>query len=577
MLIPDNLTSFDSNGELIMYNKFKNDPVASKYIVLHSLFTGYHLKSISGEADFLVMVPGQGIFFLEIKHGRVKREGGYWHFTNRLGRVSVSSKGPFRQVSDTMHSVRDYILKKLPNDKNVHNRFSKILFGYGVVFTSMEEMPDFGTEGQPWQVLNRHSIIQPVHNCIKQLSDGWHHNNRGKTWYDGALARPSENDCQRMLEIIRGDFDTDYSLLNRTVDHEYLIEEFTREQFKILDFVNYNERAVITGDAGTGKTLMALEIAGREFRKGKNICLICYNQKLGKKLQERVRLLAESTGQDFYAGSLHSFLLKSTGLAVPAEPDQDFFSEVLPFEFLLSNEDISEQEKYDLIIVDEFQDLTDPSYLEIFNTVLKGGLKSGKWIFFGDFCKQAIYSENASEVFTRLHELTGFIKFPPLTINCRNTRRIAIQNTLMSGSSFPELRSNNITGDKIFTAFPSANKVNKEIAALIEKLNADGIPPEKITILSPRKLEHTGLVNSGPVMQFINQYPENFSTIHAFKGLENTVIILTGFDELTSELSQKLLYVAISRARVKLFIVMTQQMKGQYEQLIAFNSTKITR
>jgi hypothetical protein len=38
-----------------------------------------------GEIDFLVLAPKLGVFALEVKGGRVRREDGVWYFTNRYG------------------------------------------------------------------------------------------------------------------------------------------------------------------------------------------------------------------------------------------------------------------------------------------------------------------------------------------------------------------------------------------------------------------------------------------------------------------------------------------------------------
>lgn len=575
MLIPDNLTQFDSAGERLLYNKFKNDISASGYYILHSLFTNHHLKSVSGEADFLVLAPGEGIFVLEVKHGRVKREGGYWEYTNRFGRVTRSPKGPFRQVSDTMHSIRDYIINRLSKNPSLQQRFSRILFGNGVVFTGLEEMPDIGSEGFDWQVLTRKMLPKPIAGYIRQLSQGWHQHNLGQTWYDSQEVRPAENDCLKLLELLRGDFDVNYALLNKTIDTENLIENFTREQFGVLDFVTYNDRALITGDAGTGKTLMALELMSRALRNGKRVCLLCFNQKLGRNLHEKVALLAESSGTEYYAGSLHSLMLRSTGMEVPAEAGPEFFNEELPFEFLLRREGETAPIKYDALIVDEFQDLTNPYYKDIFDTLLENGLKNGEWVFFADFCKQAIYMDNAEQVVDSLHQTAGFVKFPPLQINCRNTRKIARQNTLMSGARLPELRAGALEGDGVETLFPARKKINGEISRILGELTAEGIPAKKITILSPRKYDHHDFTDAPAIGKHISSHVNAFSTIHAFKGLENAIIIIAGFDELISEASQRLLYVAISRACTKLYIILDHHLQQEYHRLIQSNHNQI--
>jgi hypothetical protein len=577
MIIPDNLTQFDSNGERIIYYKFKVDPQAEHYYVLHSLFTNFHLKSISGELDFLVLAPGQGIFALEIKHGRVKRENGLWYFTNRFGKTSSSAKGPFRQVSDTMHSIRDYVLRAVEKKPGLYQRYARILFGNGVVFTGEDEQPNFGPEGHTWQVLTRDTLALPISAYIAQLSAGWHGVNKSKNWYDANLSKPTDAECRHILAILRGDFLIDYSPLNQILDGEFLIESFTREQFKLLDFVRFNDRALIEGEAGTGKTLMALELARRSMTDGKRIALFCFNNKLGKRLAGDMDQLAVGSEVAYFAGSLHTFLIKNTDMVVPENPDNQFFVEVLPFEFLLANESIPASEQFDVLIVDEAQDLIHPYYMEVFNVILRNGIKNGKWIFFGDFCNQSIYNKDAESMLASLSGQTSFVKFPPLKINCRNTKRITIHNTLLSGSSPPEFLSSALEGESPTTEFPAVSHVRNRIEILIQALMQKGIPREKIMILSPKSLTNSGLTASDFLHSFIGDDGKAFSTIQSFKGLENTVIILTGFDELLSDDAQRLLYVGISRARLHLYLIFNKTVESQFSTLINKNSAKLQK
>ena len=78
-LIPDNIEHFNSLGEKILYLKFKNENPQTDCFVLHSVFTNFHFKNISGELDFLVLAPGHGVFAIEVKHGGVSRKDGTWH------------------------------------------------------------------------------------------------------------------------------------------------------------------------------------------------------------------------------------------------------------------------------------------------------------------------------------------------------------------------------------------------------------------------------------------------------------------------------------------------------------------
>ena len=576
MLIPDNIVDFESIGEKLLYLKFKNDGSTKNFYVLHSLFTNYHLKNISGELDFLVLAPELGIFAIEVKHGRVWRTGGTWNFQKKDGSVTTKNKSPFAQVDGTINSIRSFILKKLENNKNEQSRFSKILFGTGIAFTSMNEFVDFAPEGHSWQIFTRPSLQIPIVYYIDSLSKGWHNENKEKYFYDVNLSRPTKNDCKRIIQILRGDFDIDYSEINKISDNESLIEEYTKEQFSLLDFANYNNKCLIQGDAGTGKTIMALELARRNILNEKKIAFFCFNNKLGTKLHKSLKELLTNNDKKIYVGTLHSFLSLGTQLKYPEEKEKinNFYNEILPLDFLLRNDESHEDEKYDLIIIDESQDLLTANYLEVFDSILKGGIKNGNWVFFGDFSNQAIYLNNPHEALELLSSRTEFTKFPTLKINCRNTQRIALQNTLLTGIEIPEFTSRTIEGDEIVNMFPAKNKQQQCIEGVILSLEKKGIPLNEITLLSPKRLENTYLWES-PYLNKKFSFGLSFHTIHSFKGLENTFIILFDFDEISSVEAQRLLYVGISRAKQKLYLILENNLEKEYQGLIAKNINKI--
>lgn len=94
-----------SSAERKIFEWFQNAPGTDKWIVLHSLGITTHNKVIYGETDFLVLAPQLGIFALEVKGGRVKRENGIWYFTNRYGKTNSKVRGPFEQAKDGIDKV----------------------------------------------------------------------------------------------------------------------------------------------------------------------------------------------------------------------------------------------------------------------------------------------------------------------------------------------------------------------------------------------------------------------------------------------------------------------------------------
>ena len=67
-----------------------------------------------------------------------------------------------------------------------------------------------------------------------------------------------------------------------------------------------------------------------------------------------------------------------------------------------------EDQKLDFLILDEAQDLINPNFLEVFDSILKEGIRNGKWIMFGDFSNQAIYADDSLKIFELLNSYTSF-------------------------------------------------------------------------------------------------------------------------------------------------------------------------
>jgi superfamily II DNA or RNA helicase len=62
----------------------------------------------------------------------------------------------------------------------------------------------------------------------------------------------------------------------------------TENQYEILDNLDGNQRLLITGGAGTGKTLLAIEAAKRLSAQGLRVLVTCFNQPLGVHLAGRL-------------------------------------------------------------------------------------------------------------------------------------------------------------------------------------------------------------------------------------------------------------------------------------------------
>lgn len=95
----------NSSAERRIFEWFQNSPQTDDWIVLHSLGISTHNKVIYGETDFFILAPRMGLFALEVKGGRVRREDGIWYFTNKYGKTNSKVRGPFDQAKDGAFSI----------------------------------------------------------------------------------------------------------------------------------------------------------------------------------------------------------------------------------------------------------------------------------------------------------------------------------------------------------------------------------------------------------------------------------------------------------------------------------------
>lgn len=560
-----------STGEKQVFELFKNDPAAKDWVVLHSLNLSRHTRQLYGEIDFLVLAPKLGIFVLEVKSGKVKRKAGIWHYVNRFKEINTSLKGPFIQAQEGMFSLLEEI--KVKFGKNSH--FARLVFGFGVMFPHIK-FDVQGLEYEGWQVYDRDSRRYPISEFIKQLSRNTIRKVKHCTWFDEKDSLPTKTDIQELTNFLRPDFERIASPSQILQDIEEQLDKYTAEQFRCLDQIWKGESCLIKGAAGTGKTMIALESTRRSLAEGKRVLLVCFNVLLGEWLKSQFT----ETHSLLTVSSFHKFLRNLVPSSSRKEINTDeYFKFELPL-LALEAIDSGSIELFDKIIIDEGQDLITEEYLDVFDALLKGGLSGGQWEIYCDFEKQAIFSDvTPTEMLDMLNQRASFNKLQ-LTINCRNTRPIGEEISLLTGFETPPFLTSKVEGLPVeYIYYDNFDEAPSSLEKILLKLLEKGIKPRKITILSPRVYENSvvamidqhrfSIVDiSKSIDEFLVGKKITFSTVHRFKGLENSHIILTDINQLIDEEFKSLFYVGMSRARVGLYILLDARLKTDYREII---------
>jgi hypothetical protein len=267
-MIPPSISSDCSSlGEREIFLRLKNDPGTKNWIVLHSLDVAIHRKQISGEIDFLIIVPARGVLCIEVKAcTRLQRIDGLWYY----GSDPVPDRrGPFKQVSTSMHSMRKRLAEQRPD-------LSKVVFLSVVIFPYIEFSVK-SDEWQPWQAIDHHTFrARPLSHIINAILDQariYIKENLNAAWFKPEMQEPTPEQCEAIAKTLRPDFEFYESPKSRTTRLDEELRNYTEEQYAALDTMDLNPRVIFIGPAGTGKTLLAIESARRSRLAGKRFYL----------------------------------------------------------------------------------------------------------------------------------------------------------------------------------------------------------------------------------------------------------------------------------------------------------------
>ena len=398
IMIPSNISAYvNSNAEKKIFSWFQNASGTDNWYILHSLGITNHSTVIRGETDFLVLAPGLGCFALEVKGGVVTQlPDGRWQFTGRNGKTGTKSRSPFDQANEGINSIMAYVKSNLDSS---HQHLNNTLYGCGVMFPDMT-FSYHGIDADQVQIFD-YRDSQMVRGFIERLSAYAQKKWEDKYGFSAQSKLPDGSDVKYLASLLRGQFDSIVPLNLEIINTEQNQLQLTKQQYDCLDGLEDNARCLITGYAGTGKTMIAIEAARRFAEAGERVALFCFNANLSDWMRTKT---TEKQLSIAYVGSLHSYMIALTGLKPASlENVNTFYNEKLPgaTSRLLSK---GNEEAFDRIVIDEAQDLLTDQYLRVFDTLLKKGLGRGKWVMLGDLAHQAIYTNASSAEMIELLE-----------------------------------------------------------------------------------------------------------------------------------------------------------------------------
>lgn len=473
-----------------------------------------------GEADFILVVPGHGLLVVEVKGGGVEIAGGSWFSTGSDG-IRNGIKNPFEQAKDSKFALLGFL-------QNVKPQFATVPIFHGVCFPDIRIESGISIFGPRDLIIDKQDLQDPG-KAVRRIAMHW------KAWHHF-----SQGEIQGIIDLLAPTIAIRRALKDEVQDAENALISLTTQQIKVLHALGRNKRAFITGGAGTGKTLLALEKAKAATKRGLKTLLICYNGPL------KEHLAAALNGSGVDVESFHSLATreaKKAGLTLPKNLDRNWFENRAVGD-MLDAIDIT-RTKYDAIIVDEAQDFS----AEWIDAVLFLTRDSNSLVYLFADSHQDLYSRG-------WRYLDSYAHFE-LTLNCRNTRPIAEKVNRI----FMEDRGSNKTEgpEPLFIEVPRFAFVVREVTFLVDRiLHSEGLSRRQIVVLSDSKKVLEELVSARTNgLPFSDSSAEGLhvETIQRFKGLDREVVILILTDYILERDFKRYAYVGISRARSVLYIL----------------------
>lgn len=558
----------DFNGSIGEYRLYELlEQLPQDYYVFHSTSWNERRRSETipaksyvqwGEADFTIYYPPKGIIVFEVKDGTISyiRERG-WIQTNRnTGEGKIID--PMEQAEKSKYYFRDRVFRPAFNGIVPFRFCSAVWFTSGDRSFISGELPlNYKEDTVLWA--EDLASVQQVQNAI----------NRVFRYYDAVSTDSSPETVNRVLDLLAPEFGTVRSIRVQSLANEALFHLMTREQNRLLDYLEEQKSAAIQGAAGTGKTVMALEKAKRLESDGP-VLFLCFN----RFLMEYIRQLLEQDHPGISVYTIDGLFTKLTGIAHKFDSAEERCLEILDF--------LTDWQQYRFafkhIIVDEGQDFNE-LHLQALSTIAE--VKDGCFYVFYDknqFVQGQEYPQWLDHMECRL----------VLSYNCRNTHEIALTSTRPIEIPEKKVRMNPYTEateqpkPTIYFA-DNAETLQMYILKLIRKYAAAKVKKSDMVLLSMRPEGGSIFNQEGMIPELAaicSTKKENnkvlLTTVRKFKGLEAEVVLCIDVDAQTfdNETGRNLFYVGTSRAKTWLDIL---TISSQEEIAVAITGENIPR
>lgn len=521
-----------ADPEFVVFESLKK--LSDDYTIFYSKrFKGVEKAKEEVEIDFIIFDGKKTILCLEVKGGELAYDPSVQSWSQNSKPLKI---GPDRQATAACHSLIRFM----------GNRIRNINVDWALCFPQCSKSNSTRIpEIDPNLILDESFLIN-VEQSISAIFSliAMRHQRSGVSKQEAEDIVNSWNRTQRFVpkigvRIIR--------------DFEQLVKIST-EQFEILEDLEINPRVVVSGYAGTGKTLLAQEHARRKESIGAKVLFLCYNKALAKKI--RYGYQRDSNVQ---VSTFHSFSKRLIEEKLPGwwelnkKQTQSFWDDEVPLALLEIKP--TEIPKFDVIVIDEGQDFK-TDWLEF----IEGLLKDQKM---GSLC---VFLDEQQDIFKHWSSIPWLDRSTKkiLRKNCRNTRNIiGYLKDILPSEMIPNNRSPeglSVINREALEQSVLRKQIEKDLRELLAK---EEVKASDIIILTKSPFEESILkliqrINGIPLVSMGDRFDSRsrglqYTTIRVFKGLEAPIVFVVDLVEEQSTEFSKVLYTSASRAQVLLY------------------------
>lgn len=539
-------------GEINVYRKLFNElnDSSEEYLIWHDLKFATHsetrnpYKKSESQMDFL-LVCAKGICIIEVKGGYVEFHNS--EFSHRHeGKLELMKQNPLKQVEGYKFTLKEKVLQK----------YSKKLFIDICVFpfTNIDFSRQSNLFGQiiysNTQYERGISLTQFISNRFIDTKNKLE-NKHGFKFSD--LTEKELLDIRNILSPRMED-------LNPFINNKETYQWLGLKNFEVFSGLNKNQRVLIEGIPGCGKTTFALAYADqRRHLKG---LYLCWNRLLKIQIESRIK----ERGLTNLEVDTYFTFLKDLGLDTLSIDNtlDDFRKKVLKFF------SINIEKQYDYIIIDEGQDIINRGVESLLDKLTShgNGLESGNLLFLCD--SEQAYSTFDENISDDIELLSMYFTHYQMnhahrSVNNPNIRNLASRiiedvyqldtkvtmdiypNMIMRFSTFKEAKSQMIK-DFLKPIRDTNNSLRgKDCILLIESTLLKGVNLEELIMNECEALDERNVIDTSNVLRYTSPLK--------FKGLEKENVAL--IVRQPNAINQNEIYVGITRAKsnLKIYIV----------------------